>query len=105
MTLVRPAYGSKFYLVCPECGEEYLHQRRVTVWDRLEDAPMVRETTVSVAVSTMMADSHLTANPSERRQGMSIFFECETCLEGEEMHELCIAQHKGSTFVFWRGYQ
>mgnify|MGYP000379070245 CR=1 FL=1 len=89
-------------LVCPACGENYLHQRSVAVWDRGEDSAITRETTVSLAVSTMMAASEDCANPSTRRQGLSIMFECETCLEENKDHELCFAQHKGVTVVFWR---
>jgi ribosomal protein L37AE/L43A len=89
-------------LICPGCGGSYLHQRRATVWDRDEDSPMTRETTVSVAVSTMVAETKYCANPSARRQGLSIVFWCETCDEDEKEHELCFAQHKGVTQIFWR---
>lgn len=92
-------------LCCPNCRGNNLHQRRITVWDREEDAKQVRYTTVSDAVSTMMAENHLSSNPSDRRQGMSIVFECETCAEEHDEHELCFAQHKGFTLVFWRQTQ
>jgi hypothetical protein len=49
------------------------------------------------SVSTVTAKG--SGNPSARRQGLTIKFDCEHC---EGSHVLTIAQHKGTTYVKWR---
>jgi transcription elongation factor Elf1 len=86
-------------LRCPRCGGDYLHQGRVEVFHRkVEDGPW-RGITVDRGVP--IADCSA-PNPSERRQGLLIYFECEFCdLESSDL-PLAIYQHKGRTFVEWR---
>jgi DNA-directed RNA polymerase subunit RPC12/RpoP len=86
-------------LRCPRCGGDYLHQGRVEVFHRpAEDAPY-RGVTVDRGLP--IADLSA-ANPSERRQGLLIFFQCEYCdLESWDL-PLALYQHKGRTFVEWR---
>jgi hypothetical protein len=85
---------------CPNCKGSYLHQKRVTVYERNEDAKQTTVTEVSrkgTDVSTWSSSE--TGNPSDRRQGLAILFECEDC---PAWPELTLAQHKGWTLVSWR---
>lgn len=105
-------YGYGISLKCPGCGGENLHQGKVTAFNRREDAKETRVTAVDAAgFSDHVLPSAEVANPSARRDGLSIEFECEHChAEGENDEppdfpapfELTIAQHKGYTFLQWR---
>jgi hypothetical protein len=88
-------------LCCPYCGEQYLHHREVTVFRRIEDDPDTEEVTVSTqpATAPTVAMEVECLNPSSRRDGLAITFECEHCLERPEF---AIAQHKGQSFMAWR---
>jgi hypothetical protein len=71
------------------------------VFDRAEDDPKTSITAVNGGISTThLVSSDEAANPSERRDGLAIAFECETC--ACPIIELTFAQHKGSTLVGWR---
>ena len=95
------AFGDIESLLCPRCGEDYLHQCGVTVYDRGEDAEMTTVTTVDDGlVGSHLVPSNEAANPSSRRDGIAIMFTCETCDDG--WFELTFAQHKGMTHVAWR---
>jgi hypothetical protein len=87
-------------LSCPHCGEIYLHHGTVTVYDRSEDAEASVTTVPHKSfLHPVSRPDRLGENPSARRHGLAIAFECETCM----VHaELTIAQHKGSTWVEWR---
>ncbi|MBN2759810.1 MAG: hypothetical protein JXQ79_04865 [Rhodobacteraceae bacterium] len=80
-------------LHCPSCDGVYLHQGRVEVFNRAEDAD---EGTHVVDTDTVQADRNLAGNPSNRRQGLKMNFFCETCHADVW---LLIYQHKGNTFV------
>ena len=81
-------------LLCPVCGGNYLHHERVEVFERVEDAAEG----VHVAVESLgvTVDTSLDGNPSARRDGIKIYYWCELC---PARSVLCIAQHKGNTFV------
>lgn len=81
-------------LLCPSCGGNYLHQRRVEVFERGEDSNIGLH--VTVANMKMEVDNELHDNPSARRHGLKIIFSCETCKAEPVM---TVAQHKGQTFV------
>lgn len=95
-------------LICPGCGGDYLHHRRVDVFTRdREDSD--RGTHISIAagdasgidasdVRSFSADSNMEANPSPRRSGLTIHFICEQC---DAAPQLNVYQHKGQTFVEW----
>jgi|GEM_PF-1153994 len=98
--------GSATALLCPRCGDSYLHHRSVVTFDRSEDAETVLRTGVEVGKTTVQlvpqADS---GNPSPRRDGLVIQFWCEKCGGGDDgasVIELTLAQHKGETEVSWR---
>jgi hypothetical protein len=87
------------YLLCPLCSSEYLHHHSVAVFDRVENDPTTKLTTVlSGFVSSTNIPSDPT-NPSNRRDGVAISFWCENC---HAISELTIAQNKGTTFIGWR---
>jgi hypothetical protein len=75
------------------------------VFDRKEDsASTVRSLVTGSSVTVGIVDSNHAGNPSSRRDGIVIDFECEQCGGGtdENRIELTIAQHKGSTEIGWR---
>lgn len=78
-------------LVCPECGDTYLHQTNVTVFDREEEdgKVIVREISTSEVKTSYQTNAH------GRRNSLEIKF------YGECGHEfiLLIMQHKGETFL------
>ena len=95
-----------------KCGSEYLHQRNVTIFHRGEDGDSV--TVIAQdgdKVETSKFPNDDTCNPSPRRHGLIIEFECESCSQlwgddGEapkigELQRLAIFQHKGNTFMEW----
>jgi hypothetical protein len=87
-------------LNCPDCGFNYLHHDRVTIYDRGEDAERTIRTEVNRGHAvTALLPSAMAENPSSRRDGLSIRFWCEGC---PATPELTIAQHKGQTFLAWR---
>jgi hypothetical protein len=99
-------------LLCPCCGGQYLHQCRVDVFSRPdgEDQP-------SISTVVHHHDPNQTwtkaKNPSLRRQGVIIYFWCETCAAGsppgptniDDNYELplglAISQEKGITSIRW----
>jgi len=89
-----PANGYNAELLCPSCGGNYQHHHRIEVFERNED----QETGVRVIVENGGAtiDQNLTGNPSARRHGLNIHFDCELC---HTKSVLTIAQHKGNTYV------
>jgi len=87
-------------LMCPNCDSFNLHHRTVTVFDRYEDAEMTHVITVKRGIpTTHRVPSRGCGNPSTRRDGLTIDFECENCEAGLTLQ---IAQHKGSTYLSWR---
>lgn len=102
-------------LYCPSCGDTYLHQRNTTIFQRGEDGDIT--TVIAQNGNTVQATDFPnadTCNPSWRRHGMIIEFECEQCHgdgwdpktethipSKEPPHRLAILQHKGNTFVEW----
>ena len=86
---------------CPDKAESYLHHGRVMVYERHEDEPKVKKTEVSKGTAfTSEIDNNGSGNPSFRRNGLAICFECEFC---GRTSELTIAQHKGQCLLAWRG--
>lgn len=100
-------YGLGNTLTCPCCNEEYLHHGTVTVFDRNEDAPFVRKTTVADYVGVASVDNESSGNPSGRRTGLTIEFWCETCGGCDEDGNITkpmllhILQNKGNTYLHW----
>jgi hypothetical protein len=89
-----------------KCGSDYLHQANVTVFERGEDG----DTTTVIAqdgktVQTSNFPDRDTCNPSPRRHGLILEFDCEECgpqsRGGGSLQRLAIFQHKGNTFMEW----
>jgi len=94
-----PGAGSHPALLCPACGSDNLHHCGVTVFDRAEDAEQVTRTRVMTGVIESHIVDNSDANPSSRRDGMVIDFECEICTA--KPIQLRLAQHKGITLIWW----
>lgn len=104
MPLILDDTDTDAVLRCAGCGSDYLHHRRVEVFHRPEDAP--REI-VGVFVDGQMqchterkldasGDGVLGENPSLRRGGLLVYFDCEHC---DKTTVLSIAQHKGRSLI------
>lgn len=103
MQIDEPVALADDFLLCPSCGQEFLHSGRVLVFDRQEDAEETSLVIVdSGTVSAHPVSSAESANPSSRRHGIAIEFECETCVA---ILQLTLAQHKGHTIARWRGFR
>lgn len=91
-------------LVCPWCGGTTISYEVVTVFDRAEDAPHVRETAIEGdSIESKVVVAATSDNPSPRRNGVTLYFYCEDCDPGrDEGFTLEIAQHKGQTLIKWR---
>jgi hypothetical protein len=90
-------------LMCAGCGGNsgvsYLHHRCVEVHERAEDEEYVRLTRVrGSSVTSELVPSKGSGNPSDRRNGVRIAFDCELC---QRKYWLNFAQHKGQTFIYW----
>jgi len=81
-------------VLCPNCGEPYLHHEKVEIFERGEDEEFGIHAQVENGVLT--TDTNLTGNPSARRHGMLIHFSCEGCTETSV---LSLEQHKGTTYI------
>jgi|SRR6516165_11221631 len=88
-------------LMCPACHGTNLHHNRVIVFSRVEDEAQILRTEVySGRGAVLVKRDEGIDNPSNRRDGIAIGFYCEDC---PATPELTIKQHKGVTFIQWRG--
>lgn len=89
-------------LLCPRCSSNNLHHGAVTVFNRIEDDTNTQVTCVErdSDASTVLVTDRTTSNPSPRRHGILIDFECEICYDHGKL-SLAIYQHKGLTLVEW----
>lgn len=82
-------------LICPVCGDSYLHHSHVEIFDRVrEDAP-----STSLRVERGRVTEGSEDNPSPRRDGLAVTFWCEGC--GSQNLVLALWQHKGESFWSW----
>jgi hypothetical protein len=96
-------------LCCPQCGGDRLHHGRVTVFHRIEDDEMITQTVVTGPSATVeTVPNSRTTNPSSRRDGIEIDFQCELCHweknsdPANQRMFLRIAQHTGKILLEWR---
>mgnify|MGYP006289034227 CR=1 FL=1 len=84
------AIDDNTWLVCPDCGDNYLHHQSITVYNRYEDAKETRVTHLGTnmdgftsgdpdSMTSATVNSDDCDNPSSRRHGLQIRFWCETC--------------------------
>ena len=93
---MKPFINDEKGLDCPNCGGNNLHQSSVSVFFRdTEDSKEGKF--IRCAVGYVEA-TNPNNNPSCRRDGLLISFECENCSADPE---LAIYQHKGTTYVEW----
>ncbi len=97
-------------LACPRCGEGNLHHDDVQVFVRdSEDGPHAVTYVTQDGASTSRSPAGDTRNPSARRDGLRIFFTCESCNSPDDgdhaprrrLPPLAIVQHKGLTYIYW----
>lgn len=81
-------------LCCPYCGFHCTHQVSTEIFERDEDEDWKR---VLITQTAILMDNK-GKNPSDRRNGLRIYFTCEGC---NNQPKLVIYQHKGNTFVQW----
>ena len=85
-------------LQCPNCGSNYLHHGQIDVFNRNEDSE--NGCHFRVTGNRVELDNQMTANPSSRRQGLTISLSCEGC---KAAIFLSLSQHKGITNI-WMDY-
>jgi hypothetical protein len=83
-------------LLCPSCGENNLHQTSASVYFR--DKEDSNEGNFVHLNNKYIEKIDNRLNPSDRRDGILIAFECEHC---EADPHLTIVQHKGATYIEW----
>lgn len=88
-------------LMCPQCGENNLHQGAVRVYNRADEDGPVACVAVNDAehVEFCTGARAIVENPSGRRQGLTIQMDCEQC---GDVGLLAIYQHKGTTRIEWQ---
>jgi hypothetical protein len=69
-------------------------------FNRGEDQESVVKIVVDRSTTTTSVDSGA-GNPSSRRHGMFVKFDCEQCSTPGDVLQLNIAQHKGATELTW----
>lgn len=84
-------------LNCPNCNHDDMHQGSVEVFIRDEDA--TEGCHILIDGEEIIKDTNQENNPSDRRDGIRISFECEYCLDF--IFYLAIVQHKGKTHIYW----
>jgi hypothetical protein len=100
MRVVEFSKDDPTWLTCPHCRGNNLYHGSVTVFSReREDGPVTARTVTDHGVYRSEGWAVDDANPSSRRGGCTIAFECEAC---NVTSELTIAQHKGVTILKWR---
>lgn len=90
-------------LLCPRGGGRDLYHRGATFFERGEDDK--QEVVIDVRgpkVSTAVSSAGTTGNPSRRRHGIIIHFDCAACTDRYGKIQMGLAQHKGSTEITWR---
>jgi hypothetical protein len=95
-----PNWGNQVVL-CPRCGDAYLHHGRVVLYLRGEDEEHLLRVTVGMdgAVAREFVSAIGSGTPSRRRHGLAVRFWCENC---HGWSELTLSQHKGNTEIAWR---
>lgn len=82
-------------LVCQACGFDYLHQGTTQVYFPFDDAAN-EGIHATISAMGLNLNTSMKGNPSGRRSGIRILFDCEGC---NAITELTIVQHNGRTFL------
>ena len=94
VVLEKNCYGLGEDLLCPKCHCNNLHQTAVDVYFRPEDA--THGIHAHVDFEGVKTDMDVDNNPSARRSGLYITFECEQC-DGNK--DLLVYQQIGRAHV------
>lgn len=98
-SLFEGAYDEETWvMLCPVCGGNNLHQVEYSLFNRTEDAEKglyVGVADVNGSRPKLTVNDDIAGNPSARRHGADIVFNCE---QGCVIN-LAIWQHKGSTYL------
>lgn len=91
-------------LLCPTCGEGYMHLLSVETFDVSDSGsrPGIHVHAPVESVSPVMIDSDVSRNPSARRSGALLAFVCEFCSPEDwslPTHVISLANHKGGVYV------
>lgn len=90
---------TELMVLCANCGADKLHAFRVQVFEREnEDAERGRMIDIMYTKPTETCDDAEHGNPSGRRNGIRIYFLCESC---PHISVLAIYQHKGTEYMTW----
>lgn len=85
--------SSEGTLVCPSCGTDYLHHYHVTSYRReVDEGPVIHRNLGKLRFNGERQEGC----PSSRRGAVGVRLHCENC---DDIHELCIVQHKGRTII------
>ena len=85
-------------LLCGGCGNNFVHHKAIAIYTRHEDETKYLKTVVADHKAISYLVERDASNPSSRRDGITIEFECENC---SSKPRLMLVQHKGQTFVEW----
>ena len=87
-------YFKDYELLCPGCGQPNLHHESVEVYERdREDS----ETGIKAVMKRgLQVSRDMMDNPSRRRNGVRMVFNCEHC---DAISDLTVIQHKGTTYL------
>lgn len=89
-------YSQYATLKCACCGSDNTHVKSLVWFRRSEDAHHCHTIAASLSGETKQLKTTNKLNPSARRDGIRIIYDCENC---GEYSSLNIAQHKGATLV------
>lgn len=82
---------------CPYCDDAYLHHNDVAIYNRAgEDS--YHGLAIHAKFDSVTINDDMAGNPSGRRNGLMIHFECENC---SRTSKLALYQHKGVTYLHW----
>jgi hypothetical protein len=87
-------------LLCPTCGEDYLHHTLVADMINIDDC--VKSTNMATIIGDGKATkSHSNVKLPFRGDSIAISFWCENCPQENNKKYLYISQHKGNTHLTW----
>ncbi len=97
LTFSSDSLGLGMHMHCPVCGHDCTHHERVDVYQRdSEDAKT--GTHLSIDGTHVYTSRSMQDNPSYRRNGLRIYFSCESCGPDYPHFSVTMVQHKGRTF-------
>jgi predicted GIY-YIG superfamily endonuclease len=93
------SFSCGYILKCRVCGGDYTHQKSIEVFQKETESSNGFHTTATLYGT--FTDFYMDNNPSEKRNGLRVYFCCESCHSGQTtrpQYQVIIYQHKGQTF-------